>query len=290
VKTRVSNDIVSKTKQTDAYKKKVSDLTDKIKAEVKSIDEIPAKFPDLKAEVKQTEKPFTRKDMLYQQQIYLSSTEIYDSLGKAEPGTLAGPLKGMLGDNWFVELVERTGPTEEDKAKWPEERKTLREQKEQRNSYSVLADFTQDMRARMLDKSAVKRNQDTISRILGQGKYAPKEEEAAEGEKKEGEVPVVPTAVPTAAPAAAPAPTPVPAESAPATPEASAAPAAPEASAAPAPGTPEASAAPAPAVPEAPAAPAPAPETPEGSAAPAPAPETPEGSAAPAPAPAAPAN
>ncbi len=206
VKMRVSNDVVSKVKQTEDYKKQVVTLTDKIKAEAKNIDEIPAKFPQLKVEVKQTEKPFTRKDMLYQQQIYLSSSEIFDRLGKAEPGTLAGPLKGMLGDNWFVQLVERTGPTDEEKAKWPEERKKLREEKEQRSVYEALTDFSQDLRERMLDKVAVRRNEDVIARILGQGKYAPKDEKKPEDAKKEGAVPAATTAAPAPAPApAAPA-------------------------------------------------------------------------------------
>jgi len=76
VKTQVSNDVVNKTKRSDEYKKKMTDLTDKIKAEAKSIDEIPAKFPDLKVEVKQTEKPFSRKDMLYQQPAIVPGSDL----------------------------------------------------------------------------------------------------------------------------------------------------------------------------------------------------------------------
>jgi parvulin-like peptidyl-prolyl isomerase len=202
VKTQVSNDVVNTTKRSDEYKNELQALTDKIKAEAKSIDEIPAKFPDLKAEVKQTDKPFTRKDMLYQQQIYLSSTDIYDRLGKAEPGTMSGPVQGMLGDQWFVQLVERTAPTEEDKAKWPEERKKLREQAAQQGSYEVMADFSQDLRERMLDKVPVRRNQDDIDRILGQGKYATKSETKAD----EAAAPAAPASAPAPAPAAPAAP------------------------------------------------------------------------------------
>jgi len=112
---------------------------------------------------------------------------------------MAGPVQGMLGDQWFVQLVERTSPGDEDKAKWPDERKKLREQMAQRGSYEVMADFTQDLRERMLDKVSVRRNEDTIDRILGQGKYAPKdekEEAAPQGDQK---------SAPVSAPAAAPA-------------------------------------------------------------------------------------
>ena len=196
VKAQVSNDVVNKTKRSDEYKKQMQDLTNKIKAEVKSIDEIPVKFPDLKAEVKQTDKPFTRKDMLYQQQIYLSSSDVYDRLGKADPGTMAGPVQGMLGDQWFVQLVERTGPTEEEKAKWPEERKKLREQFAQRAGYEVMADFTKDLRDRMMDMNvSVSTNKDVIDRVLGQGKYAPKEEKkASDSAKTEAAAPAAPAA------------------------------------------------------------------------------------------------
>ena len=196
VKTQVSNDVVNSTKRSEEYKKQVQDLTDKIKAEVKSIDEIPAKFPEIKAEVKQTDKPFTRKDKLYQQQIYLSSADIYDRVGKAEPGTLAGPVRGMIGDIWFVQLVERTGPTDEEKAKWPEERKSRREQMAQQASYEMMADFTQDLRERLLEKVPVRRNDDVIARILGQGKYAQKNEKKAaeEAAKKDAAAPAAPAA------------------------------------------------------------------------------------------------
>jgi parvulin-like peptidyl-prolyl isomerase len=248
VRTQVTNDVINTTKRTDEYKKQVEALTEKIKAEAKSIDEIPAKFPDLKAEVKQTDKPFTRKDNLFQQQVYMNTVEIFDSLGKAEPGTMAGPLQGMLGDQWFVQLVERTGPTDEDKAKWPEERKKLREQMAQRASYEVMADFTQDLRERMLAEVSVRRNEDVISRVLGVGKYAPKDEKPVEEVKPDA---AAAPAADASAPAAAPAPATAPAAEAPA--PAAAAPAAAPAADAAAPAEVPAAAPETPAAPAAPA-------------------------------------
>lgn len=208
VRPTVTNDVINATKRSDAYKKQVEDLSARIKKEAANIDEIPAKFPELQAEVKQTTAPFTRKDMLYQQQIFLQSSDIYDRLGKAEPGTMAGPLSGMLGDTWFVQLVEKTPPTDEEKANWAEERKTRREQAVRMGEYGFLSDYTKNLRERMLASVNFTQNNDAIDEILGRGKYAPEPEGEGEGEGGAAAPAAAPAAesAPAAAPAAEPAP------------------------------------------------------------------------------------
>ncbi|MBW7863973.1 MAG: hypothetical protein GX580_16650 [Candidatus Hydrogenedens sp.] len=205
VRDRVSNDVVTSTRQTDAYKAKVDGICKRIKAELKSIDEIPATFPELETEVKLTDKPFTRRDMLYQYQIYMQTQQVYDAIGKAEPGTMAGPLQGMLGDTWFVQLVERIPPTQEDQAKWPEERKQRLDMARRMAESEYVSDFTKDLRERMLAQVTFTQNTDAFDRILGRGKYAAPPAAAEEGAE----------AAPADGTAAAPAES-APAESAPA--------------------------------------------------------------------------
>lgn len=210
IRERVTNDTITALREREDNQAKLEELCKRIAAEVSAMDQLPAKFPELNVEVKVTEKPFTRKDMLWQYQIYISASDIYEKLGNAEPGKVAGPISGMLKDTWFVELVEKTPPTEEDKAKWPEERKQKKEQEIRAMAAEFAADFTKDLRERMLAQVNFTQDQDAMDRILGRGKYSP--------EKEEAEKPAEDAAAPTPA-ADAPAPAtdgPAPATEAPA--------------------------------------------------------------------------
>lgn len=194
VRERVANDVITETRQTETYKARVSAISSQIKSEIKSLDEIPDKFPELETEVKLTDKPFTRRDMLFQYQIYMQTAQVFDAIGKAEPGTIAGPLQGMVGDTWFVQLVERIPPTPEDRAKWPEERKQRLDMARRMAEYEYVSDFTKDLRERMLAQVTFTQNSDAFDRILGRGKYAqppaaadaPESAEAAPAEESAG--------------------------------------------------------------------------------------------------------
>jgi len=199
IRERVTNDTIAALRKREDSQAQLQELCKRIAAEITSLDQIPAKFPDLKAEVKVTEKPFTRKDMLWQYQIYISAPDIYEKLGNAEPGKVAGPITGMLQDTWFVELVEKTPPTEEDKAKWPEERKQKKEQEIRALLAEYEPDFRKDLRERMLAQVSFTQDQDAMDRILGRGKYAPEKEE---DEKPAGDAAAPAPEADAAAPAA----------------------------------------------------------------------------------------
>lgn len=205
IRERVTNDTITALREREDYQAKLEELCKRIAAEVPALDQLAAKFPELNAQVKTTDKPFTRKDMLFQYQLYLSAAEIYEKLGKAEPGTVAGPLKGMLNDTWFIELVEKTPPTEEDKAAWPEERKQKKEQQIRALEAEYAADFTKDLRERMLAQVTFTQDQDAMDRILGRGKYAPPKKAEAEKPAEDAAAPAADVPAPAAEEAPAPA-------------------------------------------------------------------------------------
>lgn len=186
VREKAREDTIADLKTGDEFKNKVKEYADKIKAQAKTIDDIATLFPELKVEVKETAEPFTRKDFLYKDQLYLQTTQIYDTLGKGEPGVLGGPLQDYRGETFFVQLVEKTPPTEEDKKGWDEERKQLRDTKIRMASNDLVEDFCQNLREKELPQVKFTTNQALIDKMLGRGQEAENEEEGKKEENKDG--------------------------------------------------------------------------------------------------------
>ncbi len=169
VRDRVVDAIAYERKQTDEYKAKVAEYAEQIKTRATKIEDILTLFPELDVKTGETEKPFTRKDMLFQQQVYVQTTEIYSALKDVDAGTMAGPLTGFFGDAWFVELIERVEPTEEEYAALSAEREQLRERLTQTAMYETVADYAKDLRERMLAQVPYRQDEAALERILGRG-------------------------------------------------------------------------------------------------------------------------
>ena len=175
---------------------------DRIKKEAKKLEDIKTIFPELNVTIGETQEPFTRKDSLFQYQIYVQATEIHEAFKDSQPGDLAGPLGGFFGEAWFFELVERTDPSEEELAGLEGERETVRERMKQAAQYELMADYTKDLRERMLANVSFQQNAEVMDRILGRGEFAPKEGEGegaaagAPASGTEGEAAAAQAAVP----------------------------------------------------------------------------------------------
>ena len=168
VREKVVEDTIAAHKKTDEYKARVRDYVAKIEEQATSLDRIAELFPELEAEIKETD-PFKRKDYYVRhEQTYLQAAAIYDAVGHGEPGAMGGPVTGFMGQTYFVELVERTPPTEEDKAGWDEERKSLRDSALQFAEREFLEDFAADLRERMAQQVPLSINHQLIAEILGQ--------------------------------------------------------------------------------------------------------------------------
>lgn len=179
--------VVAERKQTDGYKEEVKTYTDRIKAEVSKLDDIKTQFPELNASIGETAEPFSRKDSLFQYQVYVQASEIHAALSDSEPGAVVGPLTGFLGDAWFFELIERQEPTPEELASFEGEREEIKNRMKQTAQYEMLGDFTKDLRERML--ASVSYTQDTalLDAILGRNEGEDEAEASSEGEAGEGE-------------------------------------------------------------------------------------------------------
>ena len=188
---KARDNVIAEKKQTAEYKDRVAEYSDKLKSEMKKIDDINTIFPELKAVIGETTEPFTAKDSLFQYQLYVQAPEIHKAFRDKEPGAVAGPLSGFFGEAWFFELIERTPPTEEELAGLEGEREELKNRMVQTRKYELLADFTKDLRERMLANVSYQQHTDVLDRILGrdipEGEASPEGEAAPDASANEGE-------------------------------------------------------------------------------------------------------
>lgn len=182
VRDKVREDTIAAVQATPEYKERVDEYGKKIKEQATNLTQIAELFPELNPEIKESS-AFSKQDYLFQDQIYLQTPIIYDAIGRAEPGTMAGPFTDFRGDTYFVELLDRTPPAEEEKETWAEDRKQLREQRLSEAELALFSDYRQDLGERMLREVTLDLDQPTIDAILGRNQplSTPAEEIPAEG-------------------------------------------------------------------------------------------------------------
>ncbi len=180
VRERVERDYINMVKLQEDYKKRAEEIANKIKAEAKSIDDLPQLLPDLNIEVKETANPFTAKDYLFQEGLTVSTESIFKELEGKDVGALVGPIKDFSNEYYFVQLLERTPPTDADKPKMEEERKQLLDMEIRMAQNEILEDYRVYLREKAMKSGVpIKINQQLIASILG------KDKDTGEGEKEE---------------------------------------------------------------------------------------------------------
>ncbi|HOV33687.1 MAG TPA: SurA N-terminal domain-containing protein [Candidatus Hydrogenedens sp.] len=184
VRERVVGDYTTMVKKQEDYKKKVDEIVNKIKAEAKTIDDLPKILPDLQIEVKETSQAFTAKDYLFQEGLMISPEDIFNELEGKDVGALAGPIKDFNNEYYFVQLLERTLPTEEDKPKMEEEKKKMLDMEIRMAQNEILNDYLLYLRENAMKSGIpIKINQQLISSILGENKKTEEKEGAEKGKK-----------------------------------------------------------------------------------------------------------
>lgn len=186
-KEKAKEKIIAERKQTDAYKEELKNYTDRIKAEITKLEDIKVKFPELNVSIGETAEPFSRKDSLFQYQVYVQASQIHEAFKDAEPGAVAGPLAGFLGDAWFFELIERQEPSKEELDGFEGEREEIQDRMKQTAQYEILADFTKDLRERMLANVSYHQDTAVLDKILGRNEGEEEAPASSEAEASEGE-------------------------------------------------------------------------------------------------------
>jgi parvulin-like peptidyl-prolyl isomerase len=150
VRDRVEQDVIAQLKREDAYRDEQKAAGETLLAEEGTLNERAAKHPDW-ALMAKTSETFTQKDSmaLFQSQCYVRPDQVYQALKDKDIGDVAGPVQDFMGKPLLFELLERTLPTEEDKANWEEERKQIRQQRVMMAQDGYLSDYLTVLREQM---------------------------------------------------------------------------------------------------------------------------------------------
>lgn len=196
VQEKVKEDTIQTIKRSEDYKKQLDELGAKIAAGAKSLQEVVTNFPDLGLEIKET-KEFTRRDWLLGDGLFLQTVDIFEAVGKGDVGAFAGPLQGMQAESYFIELMKKTPPTDDDWNKaWPEEEKTLRKNSLIARQNAVLMDYLADLRERSTKETPIQRDNETINKLLNPPQEEPNPEENAAGTTGDDSIPAAPMEMP----------------------------------------------------------------------------------------------
>ena len=167
VREDVREDAVNAIRRSAERRAELKALGENMAEGISSVDELVAKYPDMNLEVKVT-KEFTRRDFLWNEELYVQTVDIFEAVGKGAPGAFGGPLQGFQGDAYFVELVKKTPPTNEDwENEWPEQEKSLRASLLATRRNQLLMDYLAYLRERAGTETPVQRNYLALSEILG---------------------------------------------------------------------------------------------------------------------------
>jgi len=179
VREDVARNVIAARKMEDSYREETRALANQLKKDFTSLEEIAVKRPDLGVEVKSTSTPFTRKDPLYNQQLFLDSAQLYEKFKDVEPGTIVGPVDGLLGDTWLAQLVDKQVPSAEELAKLQDERKQIAKRMKESEEGNYINDYVQDLRRRLLASVPLTVRQEIIDEIVGAGKSGKTAEEGS---------------------------------------------------------------------------------------------------------------
>jgi parvulin-like peptidyl-prolyl isomerase len=137
----VERDTIMRLRRSPERMQRLQQLASEIQIQADSIADIPVKFPEIDAEIRETG-PFSMQDFLFQQGISLAARSIYDVVGNKEPGAFAGPLQGFDGSLYFVELSQKTlpDPTVWDE-EYPEEKVAIRTRLEMMRQNARIQDY-----------------------------------------------------------------------------------------------------------------------------------------------------
>jgi hypothetical protein len=126
--------------------------------------------------------------------------DIFAALDGKEPGALAGPLSDMMGSPYFFELIERTPPTDDDKAKIVSDAKDKHKQRIQMAQMGLVEDFRKETREQILRQVSYTQYDDVIDQMLGKNHkqdQAATDDAAKDGAAKEGDAAKTETPAPS---------------------------------------------------------------------------------------------
>ena len=188
VRDKAVADAIESIRRSSERQEEVKKLSEEIAAAAHSLPGIVAKYPQLNLEIKES-KEFTRKDYLFSEGLMVQTVDVYAALGAKDPGAFAGPIRGFRGNQYFVELMKKTPPTDENWANdWSKEEPQLRRMALASKRNQLLSDYLAHLRELTNRTMPIQRDFVAIAKVLGTDREesdqaAAEDEKAAEKEK-----------------------------------------------------------------------------------------------------------
>jgi len=164
VRDQVEQDLIEKIRNSDEYAEGIERLCKEIAAKAHSLGDIQTLYPELEAEITETEE-LTVKNSPMVTGTSLRSGDVYALFEAKGPGAFVGPIEATGVPQYFLELVALNPPSEED---WPVEKRhqeenAMRETALQIAQYRRLGDYIKYLKNRIL----IEYDNATFARVLG---------------------------------------------------------------------------------------------------------------------------
>ena len=146
VKDAVREDTIEAARRSTEYIEKCRQLAEEIKGKVTVLGEIPEKYPDLQAEVKDLD-GFSQMDYASLKGLALNPRQLYTMAQDKAPGAVFGPLQDFMGQTLLLQFVAKHPPTDADwEEKWPQEHEQLRDRTLAMAQQQRFTDYLQYLR------------------------------------------------------------------------------------------------------------------------------------------------
>lgn len=163
----VERDAIAAKKNTPEYVNRVGEYVDTIRTQAESLEDIATLYPDLELDIQEAG-PFGPNDFMFNEGIFWNTQQAATLLEGREPGAVVGPIMDFQRSTFFLELVERVPPSEEDwEVRWPEERESLLMQERFARLNRQQQDYTAYLREKMGNQITI--DIDAAYRLLGLG-------------------------------------------------------------------------------------------------------------------------
>jgi len=167
VREKVLENTIARLGSTPEYRQQTAELTQKISASAKSLQDIVTQYPELGATI-ETLPAFSTKTYDFSKGPMWNPRDVMALAMDKEPGAFIGPINDFTGKTYFVEIVSKTPPDEKMLAEdWPLEQKTLREQALQQEEARRIEDYLAYLREDLMNKGLYDVDNGAFVRALG---------------------------------------------------------------------------------------------------------------------------
>jgi peptidyl-prolyl cis-trans isomerase D len=171
---RVRTDAIRSIERSPEHMERIAALSEEIQQKADSIEDILRLYPDAASSPAETEE-FSVADYTPGQGPRWRADDVYEAVGWGPAGTFGGPVLGLRGTLYFVELTGKTPPDESAwQEKYEEEAADIRQQLQTQAERQVLNDYFEFARLH----HSWRLNEDAYASILDLEKDEPEDLEA----------------------------------------------------------------------------------------------------------------